>query len=117
MFMEENTGKIVDDAAKIGAARGEVVTEILARMPRPEMGYRSCLGVIRLAKKHTAERLEKACALALKIKACRYRNIAEILEKNRENESPRQETLTRDFSHRNVRGGDYYRDGKKVATC
>lgn len=41
--------RIIDWAAKNGPATAQVVEQILASKPHPEMGYRSCLGIIRLA--------------------------------------------------------------------
>ena len=38
---------------------------ILAERPHPEQGYRSCLGLFRLAKRYGHARLEAACARAL----------------------------------------------------
>jgi hypothetical protein len=38
---------------------------ILADKPHPEMGYRGCLGLIRLAEKHSPQRMEAAAQRAL----------------------------------------------------
>ena len=48
--------------------------------PHPEMGYRGCLGIIRLAKKYSNERLEAAAERALLTGACRYKSIESILK-------------------------------------
>lgn len=44
--------------------------------PHPEMGYRSCLGIIRLGDRYGRDRLESACtrALAIPTIALRRRN-------------------------------------------
>jgi hypothetical protein len=41
------------------------VTAVLADHPYPEQGYRSCVGILRLAKRYDAARLEAACAHVL----------------------------------------------------
>ena len=46
----------------------------------PEQGFRSCLGVMRLAKRYTPQRLEKACERAVAIGAYAYKNVGSILK-------------------------------------
>lgn len=41
------------------------VERILADKPHPEMGYRSCLGIIRLADQYSPARVEAAAERAL----------------------------------------------------
>jgi hypothetical protein len=43
------------------------------RLAAPEMGYRGCLGIIRLAGKYSAQRVEEASERALLTGACRYK--------------------------------------------
>lgn len=43
-----------------------------------EMGYRGCLGVIRMAEKYSHARMEAAAERALFTSACRYRSIESI---------------------------------------
>ena len=117
MYLAESTDKLIGDAAAIGPSCQEVVTKILEKMPRPEMGYRSCLGIIRLAKKFGAERLEKACSLALKIDSCRYRDINDILQKKMENSQPFNGFKIANFNHCNVRGGNYYSNKREASSC
>jgi transposase len=38
---------------------------ILRSRPHPEQGFRSCIGILGLAKRYDAERLDAACARAL----------------------------------------------------
>jgi len=49
------------------------------------MGYRGCLGIIRLAAKYSAERMESAAERALLTGACRYQSV-----KSTRGISPRQ---------------------------
>jgi hypothetical protein len=58
----------------------------------PEMGYRGCLGIIRLADKYSHPRIEAAAELALLTGACRYRSVASIL-KNSLDRQPLPESL------------------------
>ena len=47
----------------------------------PELGYRSCLGVINLEKKYSSERLENACHRALEIGGISFQSVKSILSK------------------------------------
>ncbi len=48
-------------AEKIGPACANVVKRILLERRYPEQGFRSCLGILRLGKSYTNDRLEAAC--------------------------------------------------------
>jgi transposase len=85
------------------------VGAILETKPHPEMGYRSCLGILRLAKTYSNERLEAASQRALQLQAFTYQSLRSILK----NSLDRQLALEpdRDESgplHENIRGADYY---------
>jgi hypothetical protein len=47
-------------ARTVGPHAAEMVERILASFPHPEMGYRSCLGIIRLGQRYPAIRVEVA---------------------------------------------------------
>lgn len=57
--------RIVEWAAKTGPQTAALVERVLASKPHPEMGYRACLGFIRLADQYTAPRMEAAAQRAL----------------------------------------------------
>ena len=44
-----NPERLIAWAARTGPATAELVTAIMASRPHPELGYRSCLGILRLA--------------------------------------------------------------------
>ena len=44
------------------------------------MGYRCCLGIIRLAGKYSPQRVEAAAERALLTGACRYKSVESILK-------------------------------------
>jgi transposase len=100
--------RIVNWAERVGPSTARLVTTIMTERTHPEQGYRTCLGILRLAKRHTEERLEKACARAAACHSHSYRSVASILEKKLENQAlPQlpQGTLPR---HENLRGSSYY---------
>ena len=57
--------------ATIGPETATLVEQILASRPHPEQGYRSCLGLLRLAKRFGPARLNAACARAVALSALR----------------------------------------------
>jgi len=66
-------------AQAIGPNTTRLFERIVADKPHPEMGYRGCLGISRLAGKYSAERLEAASERALLTGACRYKSVESIL--------------------------------------
>jgi len=67
-------------AETIGPFTARLFERILADKPHPEMGYRGCLGIIRLAAQYSVERMEAAAERALLTGACRYQSVKSILE-------------------------------------
>lgn len=106
--LEWTPTRIVHWAFTIGPKTAELVEAILAERPHPEMGYRSCLGILRLAKRYGNERLEVAAALAVAVRARSYRHVESILKNglDRVTVEPIQPQLP--LVHENVRGGLYY---------
>ena len=103
-------GRLMNWAASVGPATGELVKRLLLEKQHPEQGYRSCLGLMRLARSAGRDRMEAACTRALAIGAHRYRSVASILEKGLDRQpvtGPAQAELALP-DHANVRGPDYY---------
>jgi len=91
-------------------ARGARVAAILADRPHPEQGYRSCLGILRLAKRYDPARLEAACARALAAGARSYRHVDAILKRGLERAAAAADPVAAPVTvpHENIRGRDYY---------
>lgn len=102
--------RIVAWANKTGPNAAALVAGILERRPHPEQGYRSALGIIRLADRYGTERCEAACGRALAMASFSYRSVESILAHNLDTQPLPAERPTRPHPHhRNVRGGHYYR--------
>jgi transposase len=96
-------------AARIGPHTAALITQALAERARPELAYRACLGILRLAKSYGDQRLDDACQRALILGTHRYKSIASILKKGLDQQSLKQSAeplLPSD--HDNLRGPDYY---------
>jgi transposase len=103
-------------AAQTGPSTREFVGRMMDGKRHPQQAFLSCMGVIKLAKSYTPERLEAACARGLRYKASTYRNIKTILEKGLDKEDlAAQPALIEIPTHANVRGADYYAGGETCA--
>jgi transposase len=97
-------------AGKTGPHTRALAEAILAERKHPEHGYRSCLGIMRLAKRYGAERVEAACHRALVVGARSYTRVESILRAGLD-AAPLPEPATPatpGVDHENVRGPDYY---------
>lgn len=72
--------RLIAWAATVGPQTAAFAEALLTDRPHPEQGYRSCLGILRLAKRDGAVRLEAACARALAAGARSYRHVDAILK-------------------------------------
>lgn len=101
--------RLIQDAGECGPATARVVETILASRPHPQLGLRSCLGILHWGKTYGAQRLEAACQRAHAIPACRYKSIAAILKHNLDQVPlPQPASSATAIIHPNIRGSDYY---------
>ena len=106
---EWSPSRLIRWANKVGPATGQLVTRILESRPHPEQGYRPCLGIMHLGRRHGNIRLEAACARALALGSCRYHTVRNILTAGQDRlpiEPPAETDPTP--THANIRGADYY---------
>ncbi len=107
--LEWTPGRLVAWGEQTGPATGALVTAILASRPHPEQGFRSCLGIFRLGRRHGPERLEAACGRALAAGALSYRSIDSILRAGLERAPlPEPPPVRATRTHANVRGPGAY---------
>jgi transposase len=98
--------RILRDAAAIGDDTAALVEIILRSRPHPEQGFRSCIGILGLAKRYDAERLDAACARALALGTRSYGSVAAILKNAQDKKATKPEQPS--LFHENVRGPRYY---------
>jgi transposase len=97
------------EAAVIGPASAALVEQILHAKPHPEPGFRACLGILRLERAWSAERVEAACQRGIDIGARSYSSIVSILRNNLDRAYRPQPVLDEPpVQHGNIRGGRYY---------
>lgn len=107
--LEWPPSRLIGWARTVGPATAELFEKILASKPHPEMGYRSCLGVLRLAKSYSPERVEAAAARAVRLGVCSYRSVKSMLARGLDRQAPPEPEPERPpLKHANIRGADYY---------
>ena len=74
----------------------------------PEQAYRSCLGVLSLAKRYTPARLEAACARANAAGILSYKGVHNILKHQLDHVPLEREVDAPLPTHANIRGEHYY---------
>jgi len=96
-------------AASVGAHTAQLVQRMLDDKPHPEMGYRACLGVIRLAQKYSAARMETAAERALLTGAISYKSVKSILRNGLDTQPSQSAAPPRTSpEHENLRGPEYF---------
>jgi len=110
-YLEWTPSRILRWAQQLGPNTEKLVTHILENKPHPQQGFRSCLGIFRLGKQYSKERLEAACAYALSIHGFFYKSVESILkhgldQKNTLTLPSPEEPLP--LAHPNIRGKEYY---------
>ena len=98
----EQTATLIPDET------GEAFSLALDARKHPEQAYRTCLGILGLAKRYSPARLEAACRRANAARICSYRGVNNIL-KNKLDQQPLKAEADQPLpSHENIRGKNYY---------
>lgn len=104
--------RLISWANTIGPSVARVAEMTLAQYPRPELGYRAVLGLVRAGQRHPAARFDAACAYALSVAGStvpRRKYIEALLKKGLERAPLATQTELPTLGvHENVRGGSYY---------
>jgi len=107
-FLSWTPAKIREMASNIGSQTVAMVESIMNGRQYPEQGYRSCLGIIRLAKTYSNARLEAACARGQMIGTHSYKSISSILKTGLDQKPLEAPIKMVNVVHQNIRGGGYF---------
>ena len=108
-YLDWTPERILSYAGQYGPSVKALVQEVMAQRKFPEQAYKSCSGILSLARKVGQERLILACRRADSYGVYNYAIVMQILEK-------RLDTLTDEElehksqmpAHPNIRGNEYY---------
>lgn len=96
-------------ASKVGPYTEQLTENILSSRNYPQQAYRTLLGILRLGKSYTDQRLEAACFRALAIGAKSFRSIESILKNGLDQrEMVEEDETSPPVTHDNIRGSHYY---------
>lgn len=106
-FMDKiNANQLLFWAEKVGPQTHDLIKATLKSRHFPEQAFRSCLGILNLAKKHPSSRMELACQAVLQNKSLSYKAVKDELDwLMKRTPIPVSETLP---AHDNIRGHEYY---------
>ena len=110
-YLEWTPSRILDWAGKNGPKTQDLASCIMENRKHPEQGFRSCLGIMRLVKRYSSERVEAACGRALLLKPYSYKSVESILKTNLDKEQlPESSCPEKPIIHDNIRGRQYYQE-------
>jgi transposase len=107
--LQADAGWFQSQAQNIGPQTDAYVAALLRSREYPQQAYRSCLGILALARKYPHALLELACAHLLPAHLLSYKEVKSELER-----LARMDTLTNYApaeplpAHENIRGKNYY---------
>jgi len=102
-----NAQRFIDWGDKVAPETGKVIRSVLESKQHPEQGYKSCMGILSLAKKYDKSDFIKACNKALLVNCITYGFIDNTL-KNKTYTLSNEEVLSTIPFHNNIRGKENY---------
>ena len=109
-YLEWNPGRILNWAKTIGDSTVKLLDTIMKSKPHPELGFKACMGILNLYKKHLEletwdeNRLDAISSKSLQVRKYRVDDIKQLLKNNKQDE----ELTSKILEHKFVRGSNYY---------
>lgn len=101
--------RLINWGANFGDYTKRLIEHILAVRPHPEMGFRSCLAILKLAKKHSDKQaIELTSKKMLELNRCTANQFKKILTSKSYIDRPENSVPLFPPDHKNVRGKTYY---------
>jgi len=114
-YLLQDDQSLLNWAGSVGPYTLQTMESILKSKSHPELGYKACLGLKKLARQYTETRLEKACQRAILIRNPTFTSVSSILKSHLDlralpdtSELNQKETIQANISHENIRGEEYY---------
>jgi transposase len=104
-----NADKFIKWGDDISTETGQYIREIIRRKAHPEQAYKSCIGILTLAKKVGKTRLSNACKRGKDFNSYSYPTIKNIISKGLDRELTETEEEKTIPLHENIRGETYYK--------
>jgi len=107
-YAQWSPSRLISWGKSFGEHTKMLIERILESRPHPEMGYRSCMGILNHAKKISPDIVEAASKKMLGLRSYRVSHFKEILKNKTYQLDLPLTVVTPDSNHENVRGEDYY---------
>jgi len=107
-YQEWSPDRFTRWAQTIGPHTAQLVQALLDSRKHPQQAYRSCMGILRLAKRYGEDRLEAACRRALPAGIHSYKGVKNILDAKLDQVEPEEPATVVPTDHENIRGQAYY---------
>jgi len=106
-FMKEiDADRLIQWAEDVGPHTSTLIRATLRSRTYPEQAYRTCLGILGLARKHSRDNLETACQVAYEARVFSYKAVEqELVFLLTKTAAYQVESLP---AHANIRGAEYY---------
>ena len=114
-YIQWNSGKFIEWACDVGRYTEMIVRAIFDNCKAEQQGYKSCIGIVKLADKYTPERLENACIKALTFTSQPSLKIIQSILRSDQDRSDSEPEPKSEVSSKYgfTRGADYYDRRKK----
>lgn len=112
-YLAWNSDRFLSWASKIGENTHKLVQRMIASKKIEQQAYKSCFGILKLADKYTAYRLENACEKALSLASPSYTTVNNILKNGMDKVSVSSQNSQNNVVPLNtsIRGALYYAHG------
>lgn len=100
--------RLIAAADKIGPSTAALFDAVMIHRPHPEQGFRTCLGILSLAKSYGAARLDAACRRGVLINARSVASIRSILQTGLDRAFHDDASTHEPLRHGNIRGRGYF---------
>lgn len=107
-YAEWTPARVLASAEKLGPSVAAFCQIVMDDRPHPEQGFRTCLGVLSLAKSYDPDRLDAACRRGITIKARSIASIRSILSTGLDQAFLEPDPAELPLRHPNIRGQGYY---------
>src|SRR3954465_11067062 len=101
-------GGLIAAGERIGPSTAAFFQAVIAARPHPEQGFRTCLGILSLARRYDNARVDAACRRGILIKARSVASIRSILKNGLDRAFLDETSNDQPLRHRNIRGQGYF---------
>ena len=107
-YAEWTPDRFARQARDIGPNTEALILSVLGRRRHPEQGFRTCIGILRLFRGLTADRVEAVSQRAIEVGVLSYDSVASILRHRLDRSASPQAADGTPLLHENIRGPRYF---------